>query len=264
MSLMRLNFFSEVLGLQTYVNILLPQGTTGQGRGWNVYTARPPFPVLYLLHGLSDDQDAWLRNTSIERYITGRNLAVVMPATDRGFYTDTAYGVKHFTYISEELPSILKQYLPLSSRREDTYAAGLSMGGYGALKLALRCPERFSFAASLSGALMSREMMDMKDASQGVGPEFAGELKRIFGETIKPEDDIYRLLETADPRPKLFACCGMKDWLFPLSAALAERAEKQGYDFTWRADEQYDHTWDYWDLMIQEVLKMLPEQTKPR
>ena len=138
------------------------------------------------------------------------------------------------------------------------------MGGYGALKLALRCPERFSFAASLSGALMSREMIDMKAAAQSAGPEFPGELTHIFGEAIKPEDNVYSLLETADPKPKLFVCCGGKDWLLPLSEALAKRARGLGYDVTWRADEQYNHEWAYWDLMIQEVLNMLPEQTKPR
>ncbi|MCL1806101.1 MAG: esterase family protein [Oscillospiraceae bacterium] len=264
MALMRLSFFSEVLGRQSYVNVLLPQSMAGRDWSWGTFTARPPFPVLYLLHGLSEDQETWLRNTSIERYAEGRNLAVVMPSTDRGFYTDTAYGVKYFTYISEELPQILRQYLPLSERREDTYAAGLSMGGYGALKLALRSPERFSFAASLSGALMSREMVDMKIAAQAAGPEFPGELERIFGEEIKPEDNIDHLLETANPKPKLFVCCGLKDWLLPLSAALAERASGLGYDVTWRTDEQYNHEWAYWDLMIQEVFKMLPEQTKPR
>ncbi|MDR0325937.1 MAG: esterase family protein [Oscillospiraceae bacterium] len=260
MALMRLDFFSEVLGQQTYVNVLLPQNTTGEGRGWQAASFNPPFPVLYLLHGLSDNQDMWLRNTSIERYTAGRNLAVVMPTTDRGFYTDTTYGLKHFTYISEELPSLLKQYLPLSERREDNYAAGLSMGGYGAFKLALRNPERFSFAASLSGALMTEEMIKMEGIHN---PKLRREMSTVFGETLKPEDDIFRLLETASPKPKLFVCCGMKDWLFPVSAAMREHALKLGYDITWQADEQYDHEWGYWDLMIQKVLDMLPGQTKP-
>lgn len=263
MALMKLNFFSEVLKRRTYVNILLPQNMREENWDGRADSGRPPFPVLYLLHGLSDDQDAWLRNTAIERYASGRNLAVVMPTTDRGFYTDTTYGIKHFTYISEELPKILRQYLPLSERREDNYTAGLSMGGYGALKLALRNPERFSFAASLSGAPMSREMMAGWEKEHDMNSEFSREMRSVFGEEIKPEDDVFRLLESASPKPSLFVCCGMKDGLFAINAALGQHADKLGYDIHWRADEQYNHEWGYWDLMIQEVLDRLPEQTKP-
>jgi S-formylglutathione hydrolase FrmB len=244
MALMRLNFFSEVLARHTYVNIILPEN------GGN-----KPFPVLYLLHGLSDNQEAWLRNTSIERYAEGRNLAIVMPTTDRGFYTDTTYGIRHFTYISEELPKILGRYLPLSERREDNYTAGLSMGGYGALKLALRNPDRFSFAAGLSGAYVSREMMEGWDNPDS---DLAREMRFVFGDTPKPEDDISRLLEAAAPKPRLFVCCGKKDWLFPVSEGMQKYANGLGYEVTWREDGEYDHEWAYWDLMIQEVLELLP------
>jgi len=253
MALMRLNFFSEILGKNTYVNIILPQKIESK----NTNTQKP-YPVLYLLHGLSDDQDAWLRKTSIERYCEGRNLVVVMPSTDRGFYTDTTYGIKHYTYISEELPKILEQYLPLSTRREDNYTAGLSMGGYGALKLALRDPERFSFAASFSGAPMSREMIKRWGEAHDLNGRFAGELRAVFGTEFKPEDDIFRLLSKASPKPKLFVCCGMKDELHAANTALCETAASLGYNITQRFDEQYDHEWAYWDLMIQEVLNMLP------
>jgi S-formylglutathione hydrolase FrmB len=247
MALMRLNFKSETLGRHTYVNVILPQNG-----------AVKPFPVLYLLHGLTDDQEAWLRNTPIERYAEGRDLAIVMPATDRGFYTDTTYGIKHFTYISEELPALLRQYLPLSDRREDTYAAGLSMGGYGALKLALRNPGRFSFAASLSGALVCREMLESGIVGQTV-PDLMPEMELIFGKTVKPEDDVFRLLETASPKPRLFVCCGEKDelMLYPINNAMRKYAAGLGYNVKWRSDSQAGHSWAYWDLMIQEVLDEL-------
>ncbi len=262
MTKMTLRFFSEVLGRQTYTNVLLPQAMTGEERGWEPMKTNPPFPVLYLLHGLSDDQEAWLRNTSVERYADRRNLAIVLPTTDRGYYTDTTYGTKYFTYISEELPRILRQYLPLSERREDTYAAGLSMGGYGAMKLALRNPERFSFAASLSGGIINKEMMQRRKRERPDEAELMREFATVFGKTVKPEDDLLRLLECASPKPKLFVCCGKKDIHFKRNVAVKKHAEKLGYDLTWSADEGYGHTWDYWDLMIQKVLDILPEQTR--
>ena len=111
------------------------------------------FPLLYLLHGLSDDHTAWVRYTSIERYADAYGLAVVMPQVHRSFYTDQAHGGAFWTFLAEELPELVQRFFVVSARREDTFVAGLSMGGYGALRWALRRPGRFAAAASLSGAL---------------------------------------------------------------------------------------------------------------
>ena len=81
------------------------------------------------------------------------NLIVIMPGAERSFYADMEHGYKYWTYISEELPSIMKSFFPISDKREDTFVAGLSMGGYGAMKLAFNHPERYAAAASLSSAV---------------------------------------------------------------------------------------------------------------
>src|ERR671939_265941 len=149
---LRCDFFSEALSLSTSMTVLLPQQTTTQIGLAGRAVSGPP-PVLYLLHGLSDDDTIWLRRTSIERYVAPLGLAVVMPQVHRSFYTDEAYGGRYWTFVSQELPELVGRFFRVSQRREDTFVAGLSMGGYGALKLALRRPERFAAAASLSGAL---------------------------------------------------------------------------------------------------------------
>ena len=158
MALIRCDFFSEVLEVGTSMTVLLPQAGEEQIGVSTGPTARPTaaedgFPVLYLLHGLSDDGTAWLRYTSIERYAAALGLAVVMPQVQRTFYADEAHGERYLTFLSEELPGIVASFFRVSGRREDTFVAGLSMGGYGALKWALHQPERFAAAASLSGAL---------------------------------------------------------------------------------------------------------------
>src|SRR6476619_7886720 len=130
------------------MTVILPQSTAGQ-IGMTGSESTGETPVLYLLHGLSDDDTIWLRRTSIERYVAALGLAVVMPQVHRSFYTDEAYGNRYWTYLSEELPEIVHGFFRLSRRREDTFVAGLSMGGYGALKWALRDPGRFAAAASL-------------------------------------------------------------------------------------------------------------------
>jgi putative tributyrin esterase len=140
------NFFSEVLGLNSRMIVMLPQPGAGA-------TGQPRHRVLYLLHGHSDDCTAWQRWTSIERYVEELNLAVIMPDAHLSFYTDMAHGGRYWTFISQELPALAQRIFPLSTDRADTFVAGLSMGGYGAFKLALAYPERFAAAASLSGAL---------------------------------------------------------------------------------------------------------------
>ena len=159
MALITCDFFSESLEVGTSMTVVLPQTTEEQIGVSSVDVSEHGVPVLYLLHGLSDDHTAWLRYTSIERYATARGLAVVMPAVHRSFYADEAHGHAYWQFVSEELPAIVAAFFRLSERREDTFVAGLSMGGYGALKLGLHHPERFAAVASLSGAVDVRGLL---------------------------------------------------------------------------------------------------------
>src|SRR3954454_13731935 len=128
MALLRCDFFSDVLGLSTSMTAILPQSTSAQiGMSGSVGGGLPP--VLYLLHGLSDDDTTWLRRTSVERYVAPLGLAVVMPQVHRSFYTDQAHGGRYWTFLSEELPAVVNSFFTVSDRREDTFVAGLSMGG---------------------------------------------------------------------------------------------------------------------------------------
>src|SRR3989304_2890072 len=149
MILTEVNFFSEVLTLGCAMHVLLPQRPLADAQK----KPQKKFRTLYLLHGHSDDHTAWQRWTSIERYVEGLNLVVVMPAVHLSFYTDMVYGGKYWTFISEEVPAVVRDIFPLSSDRKDNFVAGLSMGGYGAFKLAFTHPERYAAAASISGAV---------------------------------------------------------------------------------------------------------------
>src|ERR687886_2774823 len=116
MALLRCDFFSEALGLSTSMTAILPQPTTTQ-IGMTGDAGDGPPPVLYLLHGLSDDDTIWLRRTSIERYAAPLGLAVVMPQVHRSFYADQAYGGRYWTFLSEELPDLVGSHFPVSDRR---------------------------------------------------------------------------------------------------------------------------------------------------
>jgi putative tributyrin esterase len=202
----RVDFFSDSLSLSTSMTVLLPQRTTTQ-IGMTGAAADGPPPVLYLLHGLSDDDTIWLRRTSIERYVAPLALAVVMPQVHRSFYTDEHYGGRYWTFLSEELPELVGSWFQVSQRREDIFVAGLSMGGYGALKWGLRQPDRFAAAATLSGAVDIGGLRTSR-----IRPEDPRMFDRILGEASPAgtDDDLFALLGRADPAalPALYVCCG--------------------------------------------------------
>ena len=256
MALMHVDFFSDVLGMCMDMDVIIPQKTRGQiGMEGTVGDGR--YKTMYLLHGMSDDQTIWQRRTSIERYVSKLGIAVVMPTTHLAFYTDTAYGLKYWTFISQELPRICREFFPrMSHKREDTLAAGLSMGGYGAWKLGLGAGETFGAATSLSGALdIGADHHRQKGGSKEV--LFRG----IFGdlEQLKGSDnDLFaladRLVAAKRALPRLYAWCGTEDFLYGDNRKAWDYVRKLGFDLTWEESEG-DHQWKYWDEKIQDVLR---------
>ena len=193
MAFMNLKFYSEALGMQTEVYIVIPQRSTAGEIGIQTNAQAEKYKCLYLLHGLSDNHSIWLRRTSIERYAQEYGLCVVMPFGDRSFYTDMKHGGKYYTYIAKELPAIISSMLHISNKREDRFIAGLSMGGYGALKIGLRECDSFCAAAGLSS---------VADINEGKSL-FQKDMVHIFGENMDvPEnEDLFSLAETCDANP---------------------------------------------------------------
>jgi S-formylglutathione hydrolase FrmB len=179
-----------------------------------------------------------------------------MPAVGRSYYTDMHCGMKYWSFISEELPAIAESLFPISSQREHTFAAGLSMGGYGAFKLALSKPGKFCAAASLSGALDP-------DALYKIMPSLLFEYRNIFGyQPLKGSaNDLFALsrdlARTDGPTPRLFQCCGTEDFLYQDNQIFKRHLESLGFDLTY-TEGPGSHDWGYWDSQIQKVLNWLP------
>ena len=254
MALIRCDFFSESLAVGTSMTVLLPQ-SSGAQIGVAGRAAGGPPPVLYLLHGLTDDDTAWTRFTSIERYAAARGLAVVMPQVHRSFYADEAYGMRFWTFLSEELPEVVAGFFRVSAARADTFVAGLSMGGYGALKWALRQPERFAAAATLSGAL-DVAYIQRHDRR----PHMRELTARVFAgrELAGGPDDLLHLVATADPAalPRLMLRCGTEDHLLAQNERFVRACAKHGVAL----DSGFGpgaHEWGYWDAQIRTVIDWL-------
>jgi putative tributyrin esterase len=254
MILTEIKLFSDTLGFHTSMHVLLPKRTLAEMKS----KRRPRYRTLYLLHGHSDDHTAWQRFTSIERYAEGLNLAVVMPAVHLSFYNDMTHGGKYWQFISEEVPTLVRDMFSLSSARKDNYVAGLSMGGYGAFKMALTHPERYAAAASLSGATDISEVVRIKK-NEPDNKAWIEEMRTVFGDLSKvpgSRHDLFALAKKAaraPVKPCLYQCCGTEDDLYPDNVRFRDAVRKLPLDLTYE-EGPGEHDWAYWDKMIQRVL----------
>ena len=255
MATLEFQFYSKALKKVTTANVILPEihkTKEGVGNPGNTYK------TLYLLHGLSGDHTNWLRKTSIERYANEYGIAVVMPDVGRSWYTDTAYGEKYFTFVAEELPAVCRSYFKgMSDKREDNYIAGLSMGGYGALKLGLNSSDTFSKVVSLSGGLDVDALVQERMLSNGEYWE------NVFGPADKiagSENDLFasaeRLKASGKALPDVYMWCGTEDFLYDQNVRMRDHLNNLGYNLTY-TECPGDHQWKYWDEHIQKGIEWL-------
>lgn len=245
------HFFSEVLGIQIAVYVLMPDEKV-------LKQSREPVPVLYLLHGLSDDHTMWMRQTMVEQFAKDYRICIVMPAVNRSFYMDMAYGAKYDTFIAEELPRIIETYFPVGKKREHRFAAGLSMGGYGAMKLGLTRPNRYAAVASLSGALAMESIYE-----RSTSKEYLHEMDAIYGgeKALKSgKGNLTRLadklMKTPEKAPKMYVACGTEDGLIAANESFNERYGK-AFNIEYHT-EPGTHSWPFWNRHIEQVLAWLP------
>lgn len=243
MAYINMHFYALSLMEMTECVVLMPDGIK-QGE---------KIPVLYLLHGFSDDCTAWTRRTSLERYLCTEKLCVIMPSGHTSWYTDGALG-NYFTYLTDELPRLMHGYFPqLSSERDDTFIAGLSMGGYGAMKAALTYPERYRFCGALSASFDLKKRISTHatvKAVCGTEQEFVGGV-----------NDLFAIAERAKGRelPSLYIACGTEDELcLDDNNAFKSHLDSLGIKYA-AVNDSGTHSWSYWDRHIIQVLLGIQE-----
>lgn len=262
MALFQCNFFSQTLYLNTNLNVIIPTFNSDELLNKKMFDYLRPgakYQTLYLLHGAYGDYSDWMRLTGIERYAQEKKVAIIMPSGANSFYQNMAHGERYLDYMSKELPKFVTTMFPLSDKREDTFVAGLSMGGYGAFKLALTNPERFSCAASLSGAL------DIEAVLRGpISEHNTFSVNNILDLSTKISESDSDLFTLAKKRrdeevdlPRFFQSIGTEDFLYNINTAAKKKFELLGLDLTFE-EHPGIHDWDYWDTHIQRVLDWLP------
>jgi S-formylglutathione hydrolase FrmB len=233
----------NAIGKMTAATVILPEGFPG------------PFPVLYLLHGLSDDHTAWVRRTRLERLVANLPLIVVMPDAGRSYYTD-AVALEHHAYetlIVRDLIGWVDATFRTISRREGRAISGLSMGGYGAMKIALKHPEMFCAVNSHSGSVARATKPGMRNRAwrEQWGP--------VWGTKSRGgPDDIFALARRCDQArlPAIRMDCGKQDYLLADNRRLHRLFRRLGIPHDY-AEPPGWHGWKYWDRQLKPALDFL-------
>jgi S-formylglutathione hydrolase FrmB len=252
--ILRGDFNSETLRMSTNIQALIPEA------------AESPYRIVYLLHGLHGDQGTWLDNTMLPVYARKYNAVFVMPEAGRSFYANQKYGHRYFDFVSDELPEVCRKIFNISAEQKDTAVMGCSMGGYGALRLALSRPGRFGFCGAISPAcLYFKPMLESLRTDPGpwlqTGPEAARillDLYAIYGDALEyqPEYDIVELVKNfpADqPKPKIYVTCGTEDDLRKENLRFKKDMQDTGFDFTYE-EWAGDHDWYFFNEALQKTL----------
>ena len=248
--------FSETLNMDTTIGVILPHDCRfhrGMESMTDGRTPRRRPRTLILLHGLTDNWSAWGYRTRIMSYAEAHDVAVVMPEVQRSFYQDMVYGESYFTYVSEELPKLAAEMFNVSAEPEDLMVAGLSMGGYGALRCGLAAPGRYRAIGAFSSAIsLDGFLLDIPERKETKGMDRL--VRGMFGEhPALPEDS--RIQSLAERAAKagmatpIFMTCGAEDPLYPDSEAFFDQARTLGLNVTFESWPGV-HEWGFWDRSI--------------
>lgn len=241
-------FHSASLAREMHYRVFLPHSYAEPNRR---------FPVLYLLHGIYGKFTDWDTQSHLRHYAQNRDLIIVMPDAGDSWYVNSATEPqnRYEDYIVKDLIQEVDGKYRTLAVRESRAIAGVSMGGYGALNLALKHPELFVFVGSISGAINAPTDLGPRQ------PDFQANLLRVFGPAGSPartENDIFILLKHADVSrlPYIYLACGESDPFFPLNQQFAEqlRDEHASYEFH---PGPGAHDWKFWDKTAKELTPVI-------
>ena len=251
MAVIKMNFLSQTLGMQTNITVCLPSFSFADimsGRK-DVYVPGMKYQVLWLLHGGTGDDSDYLHFSNITRYADDNKIAVVMPADYNASYTDDPNGAKYFEFVADELPKMCRAIFPFSDKREDNFVAGLSMGAMGTYKLAVTYPERYAAALCMSGGGRGPNANGGKERSPE--PKFGADPNGIND----PWNYAVTQVKAGKDMPEFFFTVGTADeGAYPDSTTTAQHMIGLGCKVHFEAVPGYKHEWDFWDLSLRKAL----------
>lgn len=261
MAIIEVNFISKCLMRTVTFNAIIPVDKFGP-QAENA--EQKPLKTLYLLHGIFGNYTDWVNGTRIQTWAEANDLAVIMPSGENRFYLDDEKsGELYGEFIGKELVEFTRKLFPLSDKREDTFIAGLSMGGYGAIRNGLKYAENFGCVIGLSAALVHDTWKDADNSApiftfrRNYYETIFGEYDKVKGSDKDPKALLLKLKEEGRPVPKMYLCCGTEDGLVTANRDFRDFLNENGVDLTY-VEGPGKHDWVFWDTYIKKVLDWLP------
>lgn len=267
MALIQADFFSEALMRTVTIQAVIPVDKISEPG--TKKREKKPFKTLYLLHGIYGNYTDWVTGTRIMRWAQDRNLAVVLPSGENHFYIDCEKSNEFYgKFIGEELVRVTRELFPLSDKREDTFIAGLSMGGYGAVRNGLKYHHTFGCIAGLSSAFILEKALRSEEGENNPLIERRSYYESVFGDLsrLRGSDKDYkalalRLKKEGAKIPKIYLACGLDDFLLQENLDYRDFLEKNEIEVTFETGPG-NHEWDFWDTYMKKVLDWLPLEEK--
>jgi len=241
-------FHSTSLNRDMHYRILLPA---------NYETSAQRYPTLFLLHGLYGDDQNWSTRTSLVNYARGLNLIIAMPDAGNSWYVNSATNPedRYEDYIVLDFITEIDTHYRTIREGYMRAIAGLSMGGYAAVKFCLKYPSLFAYAGGISAALDASADLDETH------PEFREGLRKALGEPAnpaRPQNDVFVLLSGSDGKglPYFYLDCGSQDMFLEVNRKLAVRFQQLSIPYEFH-EYPGGHSWNYWNEAIERFLLML-------
>lgn len=257
MALIEMTFAANTLERRTDVTVLIPMESNE-----TIPAPKPEkFPTLYLLHGYGENAKAWLINSNIRQLAKEYNLAVVMPSGENGFYVDNPEFSLYYGQFIRELVEFTRKMFPLSTQREETFIAGVSMGGFGAMRNGFASHDLFGKIGAFSGAYILQDIVNLKEGDRTEIADY-GYYRRVFGDLSRVlESDKNPLVCAVKAKesslvPEVFMACGTEDFLIEQNRQMRDGLKKLDIPLQYQESSGI-HDWKFWDEWLPELVKWL-------
>ena len=284
MGYMQYNYRSQVLSANVNISIVYPTDRlsyydmntneprhhTGRIKLDDTYQPGMKFQTIYLLHGGGDDDTIVYRYINSEQFAEDNQVMLVTPSIVNSFGIDTKYGLNAYTFLTEELPVVIRTLFASSPKREDNFIMGFAMGGNAALGAALRRPDLYSACVDISGGIGLT--LNMDELKANLGSHHFKIYPASFEDVDKIDGSPHDLLAAAKKNiadgvelPKFFMCAGSEEGrIRDRVRGDAEKLKELGYDVYYEEPEGYGHDFPIWNKYFQIAMnEWLPLKRRP-
>ena len=264
MAFIQTDFYSEALCRHVSFTAFIPNDINPMFKEGNKHYARE-MKALYLLHGYSASNKDWFLGSCVQELAIRYNIAVICPTGENSFYLNgKGKGRAYGDFVGKELVNYTRKLFGLSSKKEDTFIGGLSMGGFGAIHVGLSHPDHFSKIIALSSALIIHNVAKIEEGmSDGIADfdyytNVFGNLREVVNSHNNPEVLIKGLKECKEVIPNIFMACGTEDFLLQENRQFYAFLQQEDVKVTY-TESSGAHDWTFWNAYLEPAIKWLTE-----